>query len=138
MEWLFFILIMDGLRDKWKNACIEAISQRLLWAGELGSYMVFFVDGIFAFGMISKMIWATFHNIFYKFGSASRLLMNKGKLILLFGEGQQEDIEHIANLFGVEDKPISSRLKYLGFSVKPDNYSVNDWVWIVDKFHIDA
>lgn len=95
----------------------------------------FFVDDILVFSMIYRMMWETLHNIFYRFGRASGILINKGKPMLLYGEGQQEDIGHIANLFGVKAKPISSGLKYLDFNIKPNNSRVNDWLWIVDKFH---
>ena len=50
-------------------------------------------------------------------------------------KGKQEDIEYISNLFGVEEKPINSGLKYLGLNIKPNNYSVTDWLWIFDSFH---
>jgi len=85
---LLFILSVDGLSHKIKNACLGGEFQALPMGRGVRNSHNFFVDDIVIFGIISKMMWATLHNIFYRFGSASGIFMNKGKLELLYGEGQ--------------------------------------------------
>lgn len=46
--------------------------------------------------------------------------------MLLYVEGHWEEIEHIANIFGMPTQTIGLGLRYMGFNIKPNNYRVND------------
>jgi len=89
---LLFILAMDVLNYKTKNACMEGEFNSLKVGSGIRISHSSFVDDILIFGMISRMVWATLHYIFFKFGRASGLLMNNNKLVILFEEGSMEDI----------------------------------------------
>jgi len=116
---------MDDLSNKIKNACLEDGFHGLSISRDISMSPSFFVDDILVFGILSRRNWVTLHYNFCRFHSASELLINKGKSFLLFVEGKQEDIEYIANIFGVETQHINHGLKYLGYNIKPNNYKFN-------------
>lgn len=126
---------MDGLSHMIKYACQRGEYLPIHMGRDIKVSHDIFIDDILIFGIISRIMWTSLHNIFLRFGSASRLYMNKDKSKFLFRGSRQEDIEYISNLFGVREIPIGGGLKYLGYKIKPSKYHIQDWLWIVDRFH---
>ena len=132
---LLFIVNMDGLSHKIKVVCLEDIFHRHMVGHYIRVSHNLFVDNILLFSMLSKTKWGTLQHVFYWFRSALGLITNTDNTLLLFAEGKHEDIRYIVTLFGVETQPICFGLKYSGFNIKPNDYKVNDSMWITNIFH---
>lgn len=52
-----------------------------------------------------------------------------------FLESSMDDniIKEVKDIFPFEVKPLNLGFKYLGYFLKPNNYSKDDWMWLVRK-----
>lgn len=62
------------------------------------------------------------------------MLINFSKSIIYHNDIQQEDIDWLCTLFGIEARSISGGIKYLGFILKANAYSSADWKWILERY----
>lgn len=53
--------------------------------------------------------------------------------LYFFSNGDQGLIEEISNMFNFNLQPLEGRFTYLGFKLKPVNYTNVDWQWRLDK-----
>lgn len=60
--------------------------------------------------------------------------MNKSKPLLIFGVKGVDYAMEIAKNYEVVSSHLDVVFKYLGFHVKPINYNIKDWCWLIDKF----
>lgn len=88
----------------------------------------FFVDDI-----LIKEIWEDIRENFDKFYKASKMIDNAYKSCLYFFEESPEIKNSICEIFNSKCSGITHYMTYLGFHLKPSNYRVADWLWIVDK-----
>jgi hypothetical protein len=56
-----------------------------------------------------------------------------GNLLFTFLECDEVSRQAVANLFSFPVFDISDGFKYLGYRIKPNSYSLNDWSWLVVK-----
>jgi hypothetical protein len=56
------------------------------------------------------------------------------KSIVLFNELGEEEKGQLMEVLVFACRIIDSGLKYLGFELKPNSYSFNDWAWLIKKF----
>ena len=75
------------------------------------------------------------HEIFSKFCAATGMLENEGKSCIYHNEKYRELYEEICKLFNFRIEKLDSGFKYLGFHMKPNNYRVDDWSWLVEYFN---
>lgn len=92
-----------------------------------------FVDDVLLFGMIIRSIWRAFHEIFIRFCAATGMIANNSKSCIYFGEGENQTILDVGELFNFKTEPFSMGFKFLGFYLKPNNYVVDDWSWLIEK-----
>lgn len=124
---LLFILVMGYLRNK-----IRATTKKGLFKGVcicLGisvSHNIF-VDDILVFGVLSRVLWRSFHNILAWFKSATILMANDCKSYILYYVGYMRDIIDIANMFNYKCNPLLEGITYLGCKLKLVNYRIEDW-----------
>lgn len=62
------------------------------------------------------------------------LIKNGSKSTIYHSNGDMQDIGYIVNLFDVQTTPIWAGFTYLGFRLKPNIYTLRDWMWLVNKF----
>jgi hypothetical protein len=61
------------------------------------------------------------------------MIINEGKYTLItFCLSEMEKIRYKLH-FPFEEKMIDEGLKYLGFTLKPNDYRKEDWSWILKK-----
>jgi len=94
----------------------------------------FFVDDVLLFAMLTKISWICIKSILDRFQKASGLAINKSKSILFHNDSNEAFISWICQLFGVNSKPISNGIKYLGYRLKPKAFTRDDWRWLIDRF----
>ena len=59
--------------------------------------------------------------------------INLGKSNLIHNNMDEEVIEQAKTLFPVLMSPLDDGFKYLGFKLKPNSYSTQDWMWLYKK-----
>ena len=59
--------------------------------------------------------------------------MNKSKLS--YNNCQEDTLTQAKELIPVSVAPLSEGLKYLGFQLKPNAYSFQDWTWLYKKIN---
>ena len=93
-----------------------------------------FADDLLVFGMLNRNQWFYLHYILIRFRHASGLCINNEKSLLIYNEGDMEEIKFIAAFMGTNSRHISKGLTYLGFRLKACSYTTADWIWLVEKF----
>ena len=61
------------------------------------------------------------------------MMINIEKLILAHNEFPYELIKKSKEILAYPTKSMSEVFKYLGFLLKPNNYSFKDWMWLYQK-----
>ena len=62
------------------------------------------------------------------------MVINDIKASLVNNGLSEEDIRGLKYLLPYQFYKLENRIKYLGFSVKPNNYQVCDWFWLIKRF----
>jgi hypothetical protein len=65
---------------------------------------------------------------------ASGLIINPHKSTLHYSGVQEEDLVPFKVIFPYKFVDLSAGFRYLGFYLKPANYRVEDWRWLIAKF----
>ena len=60
--------------------------------------------------------------------------INDNKLLLLSSNLEDASIRDISNMLSFQLKDMNDKLKYLGYFIKPNNYRISDWKWLIHKF----
>ena len=63
------------------------------------------------------------------------LQVNNEKSTIYHTDTNQEVVAWLSELFGINAQSISCGIKCLGFQIKANGYSKNDWKWILDRFY---
>lgn len=91
------------------------------------------MDDVLLFGMLIKEVWRIFYDIFDNFCKASGMLANHSKSCIYYEEDGEEMVESIGAIFSIRCAPLEMGFKYLGFHLKPNNYGIKDWTWMIEK-----
>jgi hypothetical protein len=77
--------------------------------------------------------WMTLKSILSKFCTATGMVINCHKSVFLV-QNIDLNLKHSLNsVFNIKIKNLEKGMKYLGFFLKPNNYRVNDWLWLLKK-----
>lgn len=124
---------------------VECLSKMILKAREDGSFTGFkitacqvishllFVDNVLILGSSSLGDWTSLKKILDSFCRASGLEINFQKSVFLPTSLEDSAFLQIQNLFGISSASLDEGFKYLGFVLKPNNYRIVDWLWLVQK-----
>jgi hypothetical protein len=92
-----------------------------------------FVDDVLILGAGKIEYWMTLNSILSKFFSATRMIINCHKSVFLV-QNIDPSLQHNLNaVFNIKIESLDQGMKYLGFFLKPNNYRVNDWMWLLKK-----
>lgn len=94
-----------------------------------------FVDDVLLFAMLCRSSWVCFKDILDRFHNATGLFINKSKSLLYHNDVDLDTVAWISQLFGIESASLDLGLKYLGFHLKPNGYSTQDWHWLTERFY---
>lgn len=131
---LLFIFIMDIISKKIISKKQLGTFMGVYMASEVSITHLFFVDNILTFGIISRPQWEALHNIFLHFGVMFGLIENGLKSFIIHSSGDMGEIKHIADIFGVGTRQLQDGFSYLGFTLNPFGYQLEDWTWSLHKF----
>ena len=80
--------------------------------------------------MIHRAVWIAFHDLFNKFCVATGMMEKYTKSCIYYEkEGDNEVsklVKEICEVFNFQNAPLGEWFKYLGFMLKPNNYSAKD------------
>jgi hypothetical protein len=93
-----------------------------------------FVDDVLIMTKASIEEWEEINKILDVFCSATGLMINVQKSTFLHFGVQQGTLEYLKEIFHYNFNDILNGFRYLGFFLKPDNYKVEDWHWLISKF----
>ena len=89
-----------------------------------------FVDDVLLFGEGSIKNLEAFLTLIDKYKRATGMVVNVEKLNLIHNEFPEDMIQRTRELIQYQTTPIEEGFKYLGFTLKPNCYSFQDWVWL--------
>ena len=78
--------------------------------------------------------WKGYKTIIDTFTTTSGMLVSIDKSTFLKNKLADSHVAKIKAIFPIHMEPIEFNFKYLGFWLKPLNYRVKDWLWLVKKF----
>lgn len=96
-------------------------------------------DGVLGFQnpetSLHRITWLCFYDILKNFQKETGLQINCSKSIIYHSDINQNDVDWLSALFGIEVQPISRGINYLGFLLKANGYSKADWQWILERYY---
>ena len=92
-----------------------------------------FVDEILIFCSRNVQDMNTLANILALFSTVTGMEINVGKSMLTTHRMDANEVGHATHCFPFIRVLLDDGLKYLGFSLKPNNYLKKDWVWLIKK-----
>ena len=93
-----------------------------------------FVDDVAIFGLGTLEEWACFRGILDILTAASCMVISVDKSSFLYNNISSIVLDSIQVLFPYKMHQIDTGCRYLGYPVKPLNYQVRDWRWVIRKF----
>jgi hypothetical protein len=75
----------------------------------------------------------TLKTILSNFCTATGMAINFHKSIFLVQNIDPNLKHNLYSFFNIKTETLEQGMKYLGFSLKPNNYRVNDWMWLIKK-----
>ena len=93
-----------------------------------------FVDDVAIFGLGILEEWACFRGILDILTTASCMVISVDKSSFLYNNISSIVLDSIQVLFPYKMHQIDTGFRYLGYPVKPLNYQVRDWRWVIRKF----
>ena len=94
---------------------------------------VLFVDDVLLLGEGSYVNFQNLANILETYQKATRMAVNIEKTKLTFNNIPDEFLSRTKELLPFPTASIAKGFKYLGFILKPNPYSFQDWIWIYNK-----
>eukprot|EP00253_Pinus_taeda_P019452 PITA_19452 len=130
---LLFLLAAKGISLMIHDAKRQGTLKGIEVAENLWVTHLLFVDDIIMFSNGSLEDCKTIKRILDLFLKAIGLCINERKSSLT-SSGLSEDMVHsVKMVLNFDVKTLEDTFKYLGFLLKPDNYRIKDWTWILAK-----
>jgi hypothetical protein len=99
---------------------------------EILSHLLF-VDDVILFGASSIQEFLVMKDIMAIFCAAYSMQINVNKTNFFTNTIPIEVLDHMDENLPYEHKELVEGFKYLGFDLKPNSYSHEDWLWLVKK-----
>jgi hypothetical protein len=116
-----------------KKSCLEGKFSGLKVAKGFALTHLLFMDDVLILGIDSFEEWIFFKQILDLFCQAFGMEVNCQKSSFLYNNLESYRLSIFEDLFGIPLFPLENGLRYLGFNLKPNDYRVVDWIWLVQK-----
>jgi len=133
---LLFLLMIEGLNKMISDGKEEGSLHGINISLALAITHLQFVDDIVIFGSYSISDWQSLSGIFNTFSLATGMLINFEKSVLIPHGISPKQLDPIHSLFPARISSFELGLKYLGYYIKANNYTVGDWHWILRKMDV--
>jgi len=130
---LLFLLLIEGLSKLISGSKAEGTIHGINISRSLAVTHLLFVDDIVIFGSSSFSEWSKLNQIFSTFSLATGMVINYEKTIIIPHGITQTQLDPILSLFLARVGSFDHGLKYLGYFIKANNYTVRDWLWLLRK-----
>jgi len=130
---LLFLLVAEGLSRAIIKAKGEGLFQGIQVAPNLNISHLLFVDDVLIFCSGSRGDTRVLKEILDLFSKATGMEINAGKSTLSTHLLRPEEVASLTNSFPFITTGLDAGLKYLGFSLKANQYLKRDWVWLIGK-----
>jgi hypothetical protein len=128
-----FLLIVEGLSKLLKKLVKEGILEGVLVANGVRITHMLFVDDVILFEKGYFQEWWVFKDVLNLFRNATGMDFNNQKSQFLEVGLSIDWLDQLKELFPFEVKSIEEGFKYLGFFLKPNCFSCDDWFWLLQK-----
>lgn len=130
---LLFLLVVESFSRMMKKAKSDGLFSGLKVAKGLVITHLLFVDDVLILGIGSIEEWIELKKIISTFCQATGMEVNCQKSCFLFNDMEAKKIERLEDIFEIPLVHLHCRLQYLGFNLKPNDYKVSDWLWLLQK-----
>jgi hypothetical protein len=130
---LLFLLVVEGPSHLINQAKYGGGVQGIHIGGRLYLSHVLFVDDILLFANGSRRDIIKMKSILNIFVEGTGMIFNTLKSSISHLNISRDKQEWISSQFDFPVVDIEVGLKYLGFILNPNSYSIRDWMWLVEK-----
>jgi hypothetical protein len=130
---LLFLLVVEVFSRMMTQVVASGSFQGLKVAVNTFISHILFVDDVLILGAGKFEYWMTLKSILSKFCDATGMAINCHKSVFLVQNVDQTFKQSLTSVFNIKIENLDQGMKYLGFFLKPNNYRVNDWLWLLQK-----
>ena len=131
---LLFLLMVEGLSLLIHNEKRMGRIKGIRLSSILSITHILFVDDVVLFGHGSCAEWLQFRHIVDLFCAATCMASSCDKSAFLYHNIASGLLDQIRAVFPYKMEPIHTDFRYLGYRLKPLDYMVADWSWLVIRF----
>lgn len=131
---LLFLLVIEGISRLLIRANAAGRILGIKVSKNLHITNLFFVDDVLLFGVGIIGEWFHYKDLLDLFCKATGMIINIPKSCIYFQNLCSADCLILGRLFPFEFKGLSEGFKYLGYHLKPNDYLIQDWKWLIRKF----
>ena len=124
---------MECFSRQLKKAVEEGKFHGIKFATETVITHLFFVDDVLILDIGKFKDWMYFQYILTIFFLASGMDVNCHKSCFLAQNIDSSLEQRMQATFNIQFVSINEGMKYMGFYIKPNNYRVADWKWLIQK-----
>jgi hypothetical protein len=128
---LVFLLVVEGFNRMMKKASSKGKFYGIKVAKGVAITHLLFVDDAVILGVGFVEEWNVLKQLLSIFCQASGMEINYQKPCFLYNNIEVELLVRLDEIFGIPIANIDHGMKYLGFLLKPNDYRVSDWTWIL-------
>ena len=126
-------MVVEGLSQALKNAKYLGMIRGIQISHHLLITHLLFVDDVLIFFLGSLRDVQSLSDIMLLFSKATRMEINEGKYTVTTHLLTLDETQAFARVFPFIQIDIDVGLKYLGFSLKPNDCRNMDWCWLIEK-----
>jgi hypothetical protein len=130
---LIFLLVIEALSRMMTQAVAIGTFQGLKVVVSTFISHLMFVDDVLILGSGKLEYWMTLKTILSNFCAATGMTINCHKYVFIVQNIDPNLRLHLFSVFNIKIETLDQGMKYLGFPLKPNNYRVNDWMWLIKK-----
>jgi hypothetical protein len=130
---LLFLLMVESFSRMMKKIKSDGLFSGLKVVKGLVITHLLFIDDVLIQGIGTIEEWIEIKKIISTFYQAIGMEVNCQKSCFLFNNMEVERIERLEDIYEIPLVHLGCGLQYLGFNLKPNDYKVSDWLWLLQK-----
>ena len=133
MSPLLFLLIAEGFSRMIKELADHGDIVGIEVAARIFITHLLFVDDILLFGGGTFREWQAIKKALDVFCDASGMRISPDKSQFYHSKWEPDELEVLHQLFSFDIRPLEHGFRYLGFFLKPNDYKIRDWCWLLKR-----